>query len=185
LNLTAENTTAASDAFLKIGEIKGESKVTNVNLSEVAVGGSLRVLSNAPLNLTAENTTAASDAYLKIGEIKGESKVTNVNLSEVAVGGSLTVRTGSGQESVQLEGIQVVGRTDIALGRGNDFLSIIDGVFNGFALLDGGPGEDTLLVSPDVLFNDGWRTVNWEPVSVNGRWDRWQTIALTSLRWAG
>lgn len=86
---------------------------------------------------------------------------TIITISDSTISGQLQIQSGNGSEEILLDRIKVGGTTEIDTGAGDDLLEVIDSIFEGHALFDGGSGVDTLILVNNQ-FLDGEEFLNWE-----------------------
>jgi type VI protein secretion system component Hcp len=164
----SKTTESLSLNFTKV-EFRNASQKQNssLELRELEIGGGLRIDSNRPLDITGQKVSAGDAMFLKISAYdlnKGPSPLkSQINFSDVEVGGGLVVLGGFGSESVRLERLRVAQRTIIMLDGGDDSLAVVDSVFAGPALFDGGRGDDLLTLSGNKFEQDRMLQ-NWEKI---------------------
>ena len=78
--------------------------------------------------------------------------------------GSLAVDAGDGMDAVYLASATVRGATEIRLGRGDDVLTVVDSIFAGDAIADGGLDHDVLTLLGDPVFLRKWHRIRFERV---------------------
>jgi hypothetical protein len=96
---------------------------------------------------------------LQVDSGKGDD---TVQLDHVLVIGDTLIRTGAGEDEVTLDWAAILGSTNINLGEDDDALNVIDSLFGGDALADGGLGDDLLSLLGKNLFLASREARNFE-----------------------
>jgi len=164
--------TRAAGVFIKIDDIKGESRdaaaasSSSVTIRKSRLRGDADISSNVPLALTMDQTKAKGEVVIKAEGISlssdaRSSKFANSIRIVDSVFGSLGVVGSERRDELEIERLRVLGRTHIETGGGDDSLTVSDTMFGGFAFLDGGEDTDSLILM-GTRFRHGSKIVNWE-----------------------
>ncbi|HUE71328.1 MAG TPA: hypothetical protein VMP01_10630 [Pirellulaceae bacterium] len=78
--------------------------------------------------------------------------------------GALTIDAGAGMDTVTLEAVTILGKTDIRMGEGDDVLSLVDAYFADDIFMDGGLDEDVLTLLGSNAFQRKVRRIRFETV---------------------
>ena len=164
--------TRASDVFVKIDDIQGESQdraaapTSSVTIRNSRLRGDANISSNAPLAVAIDQTRTQGDVLIKAEGIPISSDVPSSKFANSirivdSVFGSLSIVGSELRDELEFVRLHVLGRSHIETGGGDDSLTAFDTVFGGFAFLDGGDDTDSLILHR-TRFPRGSRIVNWE-----------------------
>ncbi|MCA9179184.1 MAG: hypothetical protein KDB14_32205, partial [Planctomycetales bacterium] len=143
----------------------GTSLQSSVQLAESSVAGQLVV-----------EGVVTHPARFKV-EIDG-APARQIKLQGIRVGGLTLVSQGASRDNVLLQNVQVQASTEVWLGEADDYLRVVDSVFAGQTLFDGGSELelDTLLLRGNQFLHPpqllDWELLVDEDGDANGRADR-------------
>ncbi|MFO0906526.1 MAG: hypothetical protein U0939_26210 [Pirellulales bacterium] len=166
LQFSGDSSTAQS-GYLKLDGFLGQSSFAGrgsiVELDRFITRSSLVVESGVPIEMTAASSRVGGDFTLRLDEIFAPLSTTGGRFAarDFVVSGGLAVVGSEGNDALRFEKLQVGGSTDIRLGDGADRCMLVDSLFAGSALLDGGAGTD-LLGLPNTTFKRERVLRNWE-----------------------
>lgn len=123
-------------------------------------GGNFNLSSSGPLHLAITQTTASGGVAINMALIHSTETANSIRLVD-SVFGSLRVIGSNGRDELDFARLHVLTQSRIGTGNGNDSLRVVDTVFSGFTILNGGDDTDALVLRR-TRFPLGSTVVNWE-----------------------
>ncbi|MCA9246655.1 MAG: hypothetical protein KDA42_06050 [Planctomycetales bacterium] len=129
------------DAFGRTTGDNSESFGAHTQVFDQAIGGRLNLRINK-----AESVATG---------VGGTSQDSLTAVSGTTVAGDLKIKANRGDDEILLDMVDVTGKTDIATGQDDDYLTVLDSVFADPVEVNGGQGDDTFEDSGGNTFPAG------------------------------